>query len=856
MSSPEVKSWVALPSRVSYRLPVPSEEPLQKAAHAADIFRGGGEMGALLRATDWSRTSVGPVERWPQSLRTALSIVLSSRFGMYIAWGRDYTQFYNDAYRPILGSSKHPAAGKLSSETFAESWHIIGPLFERVMRGEAVGSEDWMLPLDRNGYLEECFFTFCYSPIRDESGEPGGVLVTVTETTSRAIGERRLATLRALAMRTVGARTATDAWSGAAAALAGNPADVPFALLYSLEGNTARRVAAVNLDAASPAAPETIQLHAAQEPGWPLAEAARSGREVLVQDVQQRFGELRGPAWPEPVESALVLPLTRQNQPRPYGFAVLGISPRRALDDAYRSFLQLSIDPVVTAIAGVRAQEAAIDQQKAESARLEALFVQSPVAVAVLRGPGHRFEITNSLYDQIAGRRAVGLTIREAFPELAGQGIYELLDGVYTSGKPFVGKEIPLRYDRRGDGRVTDAWLDFTYQPLRDATGAVSGVMAVVVDVTEQVEARRLLRISEERFRMMSETIPQQVWTSRPDGQLDFVNSRVTTYFGRTAGEMIGNGWQGLVHDEDLPRTIERWVRSLTTGEPYENEFRLRRASDGLYRWNLAQALCTRDAAGNIDKWFGSNTDIHDRKETEKVREQLILALERSNAELDQFAYVASHDLKAPLRGIANLSEWLEEDLGEAVTGPARDKLVKLRGRVHRMEALIDGILDYSRAGRQRHKPERVEVSRLLQEVQELLAPRPGVRISLAAAMPVLHTEKVPLQQVFLNLVGNAIKHARRDDAQINVRVADQADFFRFTVTDNGQGIAPEYHERIWGIFQTLEGRDKVEGAGIGLSVVRKIVESRGGAAWVESAAGAGAAFHFTWPREERLERP
>jgi PAS domain-containing protein len=235
MSSPEVKSWVALPSRVSYRLPVPSEEPLQKAAHAADIFRGGGEMGALLRATDWSRTSVGPVERWPQSLRTALSIVLSSRFGMYIAWGRDYTQFYNDAYRPILGSSKHPAAGKLSSETFAESWHIIGPLFERVMRGEAVGSEDWMLPLDRNGYLEECFFTFCYSPIRDESGEPGGVLVTVTETTSRAIGERRLATLRALAMRTVGARTATDAWSGAAAALAGNPADVPFALLYSLE---------------------------------------------------------------------------------------------------------------------------------------------------------------------------------------------------------------------------------------------------------------------------------------------------------------------------------------------------------------------------------------------------------------------------------------------------------------------------------------------------------------------------------------------------------------------------------------------------------------------------------------------
>jgi len=149
---------------------------------------GGGEMGALMRALDWASTPLGPVGTWPQSLRTAVSMLLDSKFGMFIAWGPRYVQFYNDGYRPILGATKHPAIGGTTPETFAESWHIIGPMFEGVMRGVAVGAEDWMLPLDRYGYLEECYFTFGYSPIRDETGGVGGVLVTVTETTARVLG--------------------------------------------------------------------------------------------------------------------------------------------------------------------------------------------------------------------------------------------------------------------------------------------------------------------------------------------------------------------------------------------------------------------------------------------------------------------------------------------------------------------------------------------------------------------------------------------------------------------------------------------------------------------------------------------
>jgi GAF domain-containing protein/two-component sensor histidine kinase len=232
--------------------------------------------------------------------------------------------------------------------------------------------------------------------------------------------------------------------------------------------------------------------------------------------------------------------------------------------------------------------------------------------------------------------------------------------------------------------------------------------------------------------------------------------------------------------------------------------------------------------------------------------QKLITQLDESNKELDQFAYVTSHDLKAPLRGISTVSQWLEEDLGEALTDTTREQLGLLRSRVQRMEGLINGILAYSRAGRVRSKPELVATDKLIAEVIELCAGPPDARVEVAPGMPELRSERVPLEQVFLNLIGNAFKHARRADPHVRIGVREVGDDFRFSVSDNGPGIAPEFHERIWGIFQTLEPRDSIEGTGIGLSVVKKIVESKGGRVWVESQEGAGAAFHFTWPKHER----
>lgn len=233
--------------------------------------------------------------------------------------------------------------------------------------------------------------------------------------------------------------------------------------------------------------------------------------------------------------------------------------------------------------------------------------------------------------------------------------------------------------------------------------------------------------------------------------------------------------------------------------------------------------------------------------------QRLIAELDESNKDLDQFAYVASHDLKAPLRGISSLSQWLEEDLAEVLTPEAREHLSLLRNRVQRMEGLINGILDYSRAGRVRSRPELVNTNKLVHEVIEMLSVPADAVVEVPTELPQLYTERVPLQQVFLNLIGNAVKHCKRADPRVTITARDAGEFVEFAVSDNGPGIAPEFHERIWGIFQTLEPRDVVEGTGIGLSVVKKIVNHKGGRVELESREGAGAKFVFTWPKSEKV---
>lgn len=390
-------------------------------------------------------------------------------------------------------------------------------------------------------------------------------------------------------------------------------------------------------------------------------------------------------------------------------------------------------------------------------------------------------------------------------------------------------------------------------EELEETNQELQRITVVAEEEREAAEtARDQFRASDERYRFMADAIPVQVWTAARDGQLDFVSEGVAQYFGKSREEVVGDGWLAVMHPDDVSPTVERWTHSLATGEPYEVNFRLRKA-DGTYRWHLGRALALRDDNGRIAGWFGTNTDVDDSHRSAEQQEHLVKTLERTNQELDQFAYVASHDLKAPLRGIANLSEWIEEDIGASFPPDAKDKMELLRGRVRRLEGLIDGILEYSRAGRARKAPAAVDTNVLMQEIIEMQAPAANVQVEIAPDLPTVFSERIPLQQVLSNLVGNAIKYTTRSDPKIRVSSAMEGDFVKFSVADNGSGIAPQYHDRIFVVFQRLAARDKIEGTGIGLAIVKKIVEGRGGRVWVESpndaATQTGSTFHFTWPR-------
>lgn len=226
--------------------------------------------------------------------------------------------------------------------------------------------------------------------------------------------------------------------------------------------------------------------------------------------------------------------------------------------------------------------------------------------------------------------------------------------------------------------------------------------------------------------------------------------------------------------------------------------------------------------------------------------------LRRSNEELDQFAYITSHDLRAPLRGIANLSRWIEEDMGDRFTPEAHQQMELLRGRVNRMEGMIAAILEYSRVGRVNGRPEAIDVAVLLAEVVELLDPPAKFTIEVQPGMPQVFGDRLRLLQVFQNLIGNAVKHhdPAKPTGRITVAWSDPGGgFYEFAVADDGPGIEPQYFEKIFTIFQTLQPRDKVEGAGVGLSLVKKIVEHQGGTVRVESVPERGATFRFTWPK-------
>jgi len=386
--------------------------------------------------------------------------------------------------------------------------------------------------------------------------------------------------------------------------------------------------------------------------------------------------------------------------------------------------------------------------------------------------------------------------------------------------------------------------------PVYGDQGEVICWAGINLDVSRFKETEASLRASEERYRSLVELIPQLVWTADRDGKVLDVNQRWLDYTGVTSlAEVIENfGLRSLIHEDDREFLREAWHHCQNSGIPLQAESRIRQ-HDGVYRWYLHQAVPQKNESGEVLKWYGACTDIDEQKQLESEYANLLQKLQERNQDLDQFSYVVSHDLKTPLRAIANLAEWLEEDLNDLIPPENREQLQLMRSRVFRMEDLINGLLNYARIGRDEIALEEVSLNDLLADIIDLLDPPATFVIETPENLPSIFTKRVLLNQVLANLIGNAIKHHDRQDGKVTISFKDEPDFYEFAIADDGEGIPTEQQSRIFDIFQTLDNPNSKQSTGIGLAIVKKIVETEKGRIKLQSELGKGSTFTFTWGR-------
>jgi two-component system, LuxR family, sensor kinase FixL len=369
------------------------------------------------------------------------------------------------------------------------------------------------------------------------------------------------------------------------------------------------------------------------------------------------------------------------------------------------------------------------------------------------------------------------------------------------------------------------------------------------------IEART--RNAESRFQSLVERIPVVTFTVSFENHSSemYVSPQVESMLGYSAREWTDDPilWYSRLHRDDRERWNQEFSRTICSAEPFKGDYRFL-AKDGRVVWVHGEVTIERDDDGQPSRLQGIGYDITELKRAEERQAELVDELKEINEQLNQFAYVASHDLKAPLRAISSLADWLSADYADKIGPAGQEQFLLLQGRVKRMSALIEGILRYSRISRQQEKKISVDVNLLLLEVKELVVPPAGMELRIAPGFPTMLTERVRLLQVFENLVSNAIKYMGKPTGQIDVGWEDAGDFWTFHVRDTGSGIEPKYFEKILQIFQTLTPRDERESTGIGLAVVKKNVDLLGGRVWVESKLGEGSTFFFSHPKAPSVE--
>ncbi|HEX5024850.1 MAG TPA: PAS domain S-box protein, partial [Agriterribacter sp.] len=529
------------------------------------FIRDGGEMGKRIRSFDWCKTPLGAIENWPGNLGNLVNLCLHSRFPMFIFWGETHITIYNDAYSKIMGL-KHPGAlGEPAKTVWPEIWSKIGSILETIMQtGKAAVCNNNLLLLNRNGFIEETYFTFSYSPVEGENGKTEGIFCIATETTEAVTGERQLQTLTRLNKNILNVTSDHDVYQKSMEAIRENPEDFPFAILYALSRDGKKLlIADQTTNTLAKFFPNEIDLSENKGEYHELVDAALKNVPVICTEMKEPFGQLPRTNGEQTPVTGLVLPVAHSQQKIPYAILKVGINPHRIFDNKYQLFFELVANQIANGInksrigemrnafpgadynlanpyavkellEGNEAQVKMALSKKHIEQQFGQLLEQAPVAIALLRGPSFVVDIMNEVALDILGKPSAQLMNKplfESIPELKKQGFETVVNGVFTTGKGVVIEETPVQMVRHGKEETIFARIVF--KALYEENGTISGVMAAAHDMTEHVTARKKIEVSETRYRQLVQGISIALYTCDKEGRILLYNDAAVELWGR-----------------------------------------------------------------------------------------------------------------------------------------------------------------------------------------------------------------------------------------------------------------------------------------------------------------------------------
>jgi len=491
-------------------------------------------------------------------------------------------------------------------------------------------------------------------------------------------------------------------------------------------------------------------------------------------------------------------------------------------------------------------------------AAVRRLFEQTPVGIGIFNGESLIIENINAALLSYGGRRyedVINQPLFSVIPEIEGQGIKEIAQHVYSSGIPYTSPEARIKLFR--NGKMETIYVHFAFQPRKDEYGKITGLMVISNEITALVKARKRVEKNEQLLKNLANSMPQVVWIAENDGTVSYYNNRVREFSGAQRLEDGGWTWEWRVHPEDMKATTEAWnyaVKNLTT---YQHEHRVM-MTNGAYRWHLSRAYPFQSDEGI--KWYGTSTDVHDQKVLEMDLENLVrertMALERSNDDLEQFAHVASHDLKEPLRKIKTFAYKLKDELQSALGEVGNVYVNKILHSTDRMYAMINGVLHYSSIHAVDHIPHLVDLNSVIKNI--LL----DLEILIQEKKAIINFEQLPavkgisalLYQLFYNLINNSLKFSKENIPNvIDIRSSEidlkGLQYVEIIINDTGIGFDESYAEKIFATFVRLHPKDKYEGTGLGLALCKKIVERHGGFIFAQGDKNIGAQFTVLLPK-------